>query len=133
MKKSVLFILTVSVFLALACSRSGDRFTHKSARDAAQRFYSELIEGRYEKFVEAQDYADSMPQSYHEQMSAVMKLHVLNIKGKRGGIISAEATADTLIECDSSACVFLNVLFSDSLTEQICIPLVFRQNRWKLR
>ena len=51
----------------------------------------------------------------------------------RGGILSATATNDTLMEADSSARVYLDIVFADSLCEQVSLPLLFRDGKWRLR
>ena len=119
--------------LASGCNREGDHYSHRSARQAAERFYAHLIEGRYNDYVSARFDADSLPQAYRSQLIDLAAQFVAMQKKTRGGLLSATAMADTLIETDSSARVRLDLVFADSLKEEISMSLVFRNEKWKMR
>ena len=48
------------------------------------------------------------------------------------GIASATAVRDT-IYADSLAQVFMNIVYGDSTTEHIMLPLVYTGGEWKMR
>lgn len=124
------------IFLLLVvfgCNREGDRYTHQSARQAAERIYTSLLEGRYEDYVRSRYDADSLPEEYRSQLIDLADQFMARQCAVRGGILSATATTDTLIESDSSARVRLDLTFSDSLCEEVSIALVFRDQKWRMR
>ena len=121
------------LLLIVGCNREGDHYSHRSVRQAAERFYSHLIEGRYDDYVSARYDSDSLPQAYRSQLIDLAAQFMAQQRKTRGGILSATAMADTLIEADSSARVRLDLVFADSLREEISIALVFRNEKWKMK
>ena len=121
------------LLLIVGCNREGDHYTHRSVRQAAERFYAHLIEGRYDDYVSARYDADSLPQAYRSQLIDLAAQFMAQQRKTRGDILSATAMADTLIEADSSARVRLDLVFADSLREEISIALVFRNEKWKMK
>ena len=131
--RSLRFLPLLLLLLIVGCNREGDHYTHRSARQAAERFYAHLIEGRYDDYVSARYDSDSLPQAYRSQLIDLAAQFMAQQRKTRGGILSATAMADTLIEADSSARVRLDLVFADSLREEISIALVFRNEKWKMK
>ena len=131
--RSLRFLPFLLLLLIVGCNREGDHYTHRSARQAAERFYAHLIEGRYDDYVSARYDSDSLPQAYRSQLIDLAAQFMAQQRTTRGGILSATAMADTLIEADSSARVRLDLVFADSLREEISIALVFRNEKWKMK
>ena len=131
--KQIACIFIIVTMLSSCWWQSGERYTHASAREAAQRFYTLLMRGDYGKFVNVQEAADSMSDEYHAQMVELMEQFMENFTAERGKVLGVTATRDSLIEADSMALVWLDLLFADSVVEQICVPLVFTNERWKMR
>ena len=127
------FLPFLLLLLIVGCNREGDHYTHRSVRQAAERFYAHLIEGRYDDYVSARYDSDSLPQAYRSQLIDLAAQFMAQQRKTRGGILSATAMADTLIEADSSARVRLDLVFADSLREEISIALVFRNEKWKMK
>ena len=131
--RSLRFLPFLLSLLIVGCNREGDHYTHRSVRQAAERFYAHLIEGRYDDYVSARYDSDSLPQAYRSQLIDLAAQFMAQQRKTRGGILSATAMADTLIEADSSARVRLDLVFADSLREEISIALVFRNEKWKMK
>lgn len=131
--RSLRFLPFLLLLLIVGCNREGDHYTHRSVRQAAERFYAHLIEGRYDDYVSARYDSDSLPQAYRSQLIDLAAQFMAQQRKTRGGILSATAMADTLIEADSSARVRLDLVFADSLREEISIALVFRNEKWKMK
>ena len=131
--RSLRFLPLLLLLLIVGCNREGDHYTHRSVRQAAERFYAHLIEGRYDDYVSARYDSDSLPQAYRSQLIDLAAQFMVQQRKTRGGILSATAMADTLIEADSSARVRLDLVFADSLREEISIALVFRNEKWKMK
>ena len=131
--KTKILLFLIPVLLASCWWRSDERYTHASAREAAQRFYTMLVCGDYGKFVNIQETADSMTDEYHVQMVELMEQFMDRFTAERGKVLKVTATRDSLIEADSTALVWLDLLFADSLVEQICVPLVFTNEKWRMK
>lgn len=112
-----------------ACSSEKDQYTRRSARLAAERYYDYLLQDNYEAYVNGFLGADSMPQELRTQMVDLMAQYMADQKAK--GLIDVVATGEELH--DSSAFVFLELQYADSIREQMGIPLVFHNERWQLR
>ena len=131
--RSLRFLPFLLLLLIVGCNREGDHYTHRSVRQAAERFYAHLIEGRYDDYVSARYDSDSLPQAYRSQLIDLAAQFMAQQRKTRGGILSATAMADTLIEADSSARVRLDLVFADSLREESSIALVFRNEKCKMK
>ena len=125
--------LLLVMMMSVGCRRQGDHFSQASAREAAESFYASLISGRYDEYVMAHNGADSLPTAYRSQLVDLAGQFMAQQQSARGGILSATATNDTLMEADSSARVYLDIVFADSLCEQVSLPLLFRDGKWRLR
>ena len=96
---------------------------------AAERYYDYLLNEDYDSYVSGFLGADSMPQELRTQMVDLMAQYMAEQKSK--GLYDVVATSEELH--DSTAYVFLEMQYADSISEQIAIPLVFHDKRWQLR
>ena len=114
------------LLLLLACSES--LYTHEAAREAAEQYYTMLINGDYQGFVNG--YADSLPDGYRSQLVDATAQFMAGDNMR--SLCSVTALGDTLSE-DSTAVIMLQLQFTDSTTEQIELPLVLMEEGWKMR
>jgi len=124
------YLLLPIVFFMLclaSCSTKGDSLTHDSAQRAAERYYGMLIHGEYEQYVSGIYGFEGMPEDQRSQMVDLMAQFM---EGQPEGrkILNAVATSDSLQ--DSVAYVFLDILYGDSTTEHVGLPLVFHREQW---
>ena len=110
----------------LACSDG--LYTHEAAREAAEQYYTMLINGDYQGFVNG--YADSLPDDYRSQFVDATAQFMAD--DNMQSLCSVTALGDTLNE-DSTAIVMLQLQFTDSTTEQMELPLVLMEKGWKMR
>lgn len=123
-------LLLVSLLLCVsACGDEGDTLSHHSVRQAAERYYGLLSAGDYEGFAQGIEGTDSL---MHLEMADLVAQFIHEQRQARGGIVSASAVSDS-ISMDSTAQVFLEILFADSTREQVCLPMILRQDRWMMR
>lgn len=121
--------MAMLVLGAAACSSDKDELSRSGARKAAERYYDYLLQDDYESYVNGFLGADSMPQELRSQMVDLMVQYMADQKSK--GLCDVVATEAELQ--DSNAYVFLEMLYADSLREQIGVPVVFHDGRWQLR
>ena len=127
--KKLLIPLCFGIFFVVACSRKGDSLTHDSARQAAERYFTMLLDGRYEEYVNGLVDTDTMPDDMRSQMVDLMA-QFMKQQSLNRGLLSVTATSDTIQ--DSTAYVFLDVLYGDSVSEQVGMPLRFVGDRWRM-
>ena len=126
MKKAIVYcLLSVSLF---ACKKG--LMTHEAAREAAEEFYSMLIEGNYTGFVEGYADAENMPEDFRRQLADATAQFMA--KDDMRSLCRVEATSDSLSE-DSTAYVMLQLHFNDSTSEQVGLSLILTETGWKMK
>ena len=126
MKKAIVYcLLSVSLF---ACKKG--LMTHEAAREAAEEFYSMLIEGDYKGFVEGYADAENMPEDFRRQLADATAQFMA--KDDMRSLCRVEATSDSLSE-DSTAYVMLQLHFNDSTSEQVGLSLILTETGWKMK
>ena len=126
MKKAIVYcLLSVSLF---ACKKG--LMTHEAAREAAEEFYSMLIEGNYKGFVEGYADAENMPEDFRRQLADATAQFMA--KDDMRSLCRVEATSDSLSE-DSTAYVMLQLHFNDSTSEQVGLSLILTETGWKMK
>ena len=103
--------------------------THEAAREAAENYYSMLIRGDYKGFVNGYADAESFPADFRSQLVDATAQFMANDDMR--SLMSVSATSDSL-NADSTAFVMLELQFSDSTTEQIELPLILKEDGWKM-
>lgn len=100
---------------------------------AAKGYYDHLIHGEYESFLEGLDlpydpeYRSQLLDNYQQFMATQQSSH--------GGIREVRivrAKTDS-IQLQSYTNVFLTLCFGDSTNEEIVVPMVERDGRWRMR
>ena len=113
---------------AVLCCCSDGRYTHKAAKEAAEKYYTMLIQGKYGQFVDGFADSESLPEDHKKEMADVMRQFMA--EGNMPNLRSVEAVSDSLAE-DSTAYVMLQLHFADSTSEQVGLPLILKEGKWK--
>lgn len=129
MRKAGLFLLfpLLIAFLGTSCGKDDKSEVSR----AAEAYYSLLIRGEYEAYVDGIAYADSMTESYRSQMVDLLAQYAARERALRGGLVSAHAVGDTV--SGDVASVFLEVVYGDSTREEVSLPMVKCGERWKMQ
>ena len=128
MRKLVYLILIVIV---VACSTGVSR--EEQAALAAKGYYTHLVQGEYEQFVEGRFMADSLPADYRSQLIEGYKQFVAQQMEARKGIQEvsvSRAYTDSLADYTN---VLLMLCYGDSTTEEVVVPMVERNGRWMMK
>ena len=127
--KHLLFI--VLVFLALcACSSPTPE---EVASLAAKGYYEHLLKGEYDKFLEGKAGSDSLPEAYRRQLLAGYKQFLSQQNSLHNGINEIRvinARRDTILNYTN---VFLMLCFGDSTNEQVSVPMIEHNGRWRMK
>lgn len=100
---------------------------------AAKGYYDLLLEGKYDEFVAGQNMPHRIPEGYRQQLVLNAKMFVEQQKDEHRGMKDfqiLDAKADT---AHHVADVYLTVTYGDSTKEQIVVPMVEVENKWKMR
>ena len=137
LKRLLPFVVAGALALISAC-KGGEDPDHKHSRKAAEKAYRMLIDGKYDDFVQQIYYADSLTDTYREQLADRMAEYMQTEADRRGGIVSATATYDTLFTTPDDAFplqahVFLELTFGDGSHHEVGVPMVKVKGKWKLQ
>ena len=126
--KLVRCLLVVSCLLA--CSSPSPE---ELAALAAQGYYRHLAAGEYEAFLEGKAGADSLPADYREQLLTGYRQFAAQQQSAHQGIQevqSSNVVTDTLAGYTN---VFLILSYGDSTREEIVVPMVEHNGRWRMK
>ena len=128
MRKLVYLILIVIV---VACSTGVSR--EEQAALAAKGYYTHLVQGEYEQFVEGRFMADSLPQDYRSQLIEGYKQFVAQQLEARNGIQEVSVSRAYTDSLAGYTNVLLMLCYGDSTTEEVVVPMVERNGRWMMK
>ena len=117
---------------ATGCSQPSPE---QKAAEAAQHYYQLLADGDVVRFLEGKSAVDSLPGDYCEQLLAVYRQYLADVRDKHGGI-SHISVSPQVARRDSTLGLthaFLLLHFRDSLQEEIAVPMVERDGEWRMR
>lgn len=126
--------MIVGALLTLAaagCHRDGLTDEQRAARRTAERYVRLLSEGQTSEALDALAYSDALSEGYRSELNDVLHEYYSGLIGQRGGVLSFAATRDTID--GTTAQVFVQVVFGDSTSEEIDVPLTLIDGEWKVR
>ena len=103
----------------------------RRVRKAAEKCYEYLKNEKYDKFVDEIAYADSMSEDYREQMVDLLRDYAASETQRHGKLSDVKVTGDTII--GNQAHVYLQVVYADSTSEEIGLPMVKVGKKWKMQ
>ena len=130
MKKILFFLLSV---MSLFSCKEKTPDPGYYAGIAAKGYYDMLLEGRYDEFVEGQNMPHRIPEEYRQQLVLNAKMFVEQQKNEHRGMKASQvldAKSDTAHHISD---VYLYVTYGDSTKEQIVVPMVEVEKKWKMR
>lgn len=127
---TALLAAALLLFLPASCHH-GENPDHARSREAAEKAYQLLINGKYDDYVQQIYYADSLTDTYRQQLTERMAEYMHNEEEHRGGLIGAVATYDTLM--GDQAHVFLELTFGDGSMHEVGVPMVKVNGKWRLQ
>ena len=127
--KSVLTVLFGSM-LFLTCSLSSEEI----ASLAAKGYYDHLINGEYEQFLEGKDGLDrNAAEDYWKQLLDNCHQYIRQQETAHRGISEVRVVSAKNDTLQNYMNVFLVLCFGDSTNEEIVVPMVEREGRWKMK
>ena len=106
----------------------------QQASFAAQGYYRHLAAGECELFLEGVAGSDSLPKDYREQLIVGYRQFVAEQRKAHGGIAAVKASNTVTDTLSGSINVFLLLQYSDSIEEEIVVPMVEQKpGQWRMK
>lgn len=127
--KHLLWVV-LAVIAVTACSSGPTR--EELAALAAKGYYTHLIKGEYQQFLEGYVQADSLPDDYRAQLVEGYKQFLSQQQERKGvtEVCVSRAFTDSLTDYTN---VLLMLCYGDSTTEEVVVPMVEQQGRWMMK
>ena len=129
MKRVWLVLLIALCFWAC----SGNQSAEEAAMEAVEDYYGSLLDGDYEAFLAGRADMDDAPASFREQLLVAYKQFLRHQQEAHQGVISFSASRATMDSTLQLMQVFLLVNYGDSVQEEIVVPMVERNGKWKMK
>ncbi len=126
-------ILFAAIGFSLLCACQDAPSQNEIAARAAKAYYDQLIEGKYEQFVDGHYQPDSIPAVYREQLVANAKMFVGQQQDEHHGIRRVDVVRADVDTAKHVGNAFLTFLYGDSTSEEVVVPMVFQDGLWYLR
>lgn len=129
-----LVILGCLVFLMILTGACSSPTREELASLAAKGYYDHLIHGEYEQFLEGKDlletsddadYRSQLLDNYRQFMEVQYSAH--------GGIRDVRIVRAKTDSLQTYTNVFLTLCFGDSTNEEIVVPMIEKEGRWRMR
>ena len=125
-----LVYLVLSVLLLTAC---GGASREELASLAAKGYYEHLIRGEYDHFLEGRLMADSLPDDYRLQLLDSYHQFITQQQKSRGGINEVRISRAFTDSTQNYTSVLLMLCYADSTYEEVVVPMVERNGRWRMK
>lgn len=129
----------LALALTIACGSDGKEATpqttelHKPDSVEVIEMMNLYITGDYEGYVDMMESLDDKPDDYRAQMAALMKQRHRSQEEAHGGPVQARLQRIELTNDGRYAKAFIEMVYNDRAYDEILVPLVFKDGRWRLR
>jgi len=125
-----LILFAIVITMLSSCSR---KTPEDAVGKAAEKYYNYLIEGKYEEYVAAMDNTESIPEGYRQQLITMTRQFIALQKEERGGLKSVKKVNSVIDKSNTKADVFLEVCYGNSASEEVLVPMVLKDGKWKMK
>lgn len=130
--KKILYLAVLFVVAGFVASCSKPKPEEIVAK-AAEQYYSYLLDGKYEAFVDGCYQQDTIRGVYRQQLIENAKMFVAQQKTQHKGIKSFEVSNAEVDTAAHTANVFLLLTFGDGGSEEVLLPMVEKDELWMMR
>ncbi len=120
------FALLLLVLVLFSCK--GDVMSQKTVERVACQYYTYLVSGNYEAFVDATYRPMPLRESHREELVANAKMFGAANKVERVDAVRTEVDMR-----DSTATAFLRLTYEDGREEVVALPMVCRRGVWYMK
>lgn len=131
MRRLVYLFLVIIIIGVASCG--GNLTPEEMASLAAKGYYEHLAAGEYDAYLQGVVGCDSAPEDYVAQLRLGAQQYVQRCRQLHRGISEVSVSsvkADSTLRCTQ---VFLLLSFADSTHEEVCVPMVEQNGKWRMR
>ena len=129
-----LVILGCLVFFMILTGACSSPTREELASLAAKGYYDHLIHGEYEQFLEGKDLLETSDDAgYRSQLLDNYRLFMEVQQSAHGGIRDVRIVRAKTDSLQTYTNVFLTLCFGDSTNEEIVVPMIEKEGRWRMR
>lgn len=129
-----LVILGCLVFLMILTGACNSPTREELASLAAKGYYDHLIHGEYEQFLEGKDLLETSDDTdYRSQLLDNYRQFMEVQQSAHGGIRDVRIVRAKTDSLQTYTNVFLTLCFGDSTNEEIVVPMIEKEGRWRMR
>ncbi len=129
--KRIAYALVAAVMVLAACWDDRND-VHEEVHRIAYEGFECMIKGDVDGWLALVADYDSLPEAYRTQLRDAMLQHLDKEKKAHGGLVSVEVTGDNIID-SITAEAYVQLLYADSVSERIHLPVVRRNGVWYIR
>lgn len=133
MRSKGVLVFMLGCFLAISCSQQKEPTQEELAGKAAKEYYDRLLVNDYEAFLSGKADVDSLPQDYRIQLQTAVQQYKQELEQMHEGVASVTVSNVRFDDTQQLMHVFLLLHFKDSIKEEIIVPMVQRNEGWKMR
>jgi hypothetical protein len=122
--------LTLLIVCLAACK---DKSPETAAMTAARQSYEALRRGDCERFLDGRAGMDSVPDSYREQLLMACRQYLFRQRQTHRDILDVRATRAEMDSSLNVMQVFLLLTYADSTAEEMVVPMVLHDGKWKMK
>ena len=127
-----LAVMTV-VCLLFSCAGKEEDNQAEIAGNAARQYYSYLLAGNCDAFVDGTCRKGSIRKEYREQLIENARMFIAQQKEDHNGMKAVEVKRVDIDSLHTSANVFLILTYGDKTSEQVLLPMVKSNGLWYMK
>lgn len=131
MMRRLVYLFFVIIIIGVASCENPT--PEEMASLAAKGYYEHLAAGEYDAYLQGVAGCDSAPEDYVAQLRLGAQQYVQRCHQLHRGISEVRVSsvkADSTLRCTQ---VFLLLSFADSTHEEVCVPMVEQNGKWRMR
>ena len=131
MKRLLSISSLVSILLFTACRKEVQDLNSSAAVcSQAETYYQNLMAGQYEKCLEGISGVCKMLPEQRSQTVQALKAFCQNQQTQHGGMVSVRGV-EALLQ-DKRAEVYMDIIYADSVSERIVVPMALEDGVWRM-
>lgn len=132
MKRFLPFFLILLLIGAMSCQRS--KVAQREQPGAAAIHYVQcMADEKYDEFLSGMASCDSASDPYKKNMIILFKQMVAAKKEEQGGLKSVNCVRTELTKNGKCANTFLKITYTNDSTEIMILPLIWQNEKWRMR
>ncbi len=130
MKRILALLALVNLLFACQKQKSDIEEAHLAVHGMVEAYYEDLIAERYAKCLDVTSGADKMLPEQRKQMEDALRLYNHTQQEQHGSITKADVVEISMQ--DNRAEVYVELLYTDSVSERIVVPVVLEDKVWRM-